>query len=593
MTTVSPEFDIESQLDNETEAPTAAAVQRRSEVTVEQLLYLAIALITAVMRLANLGRIPLSPSEAREALAVWGYWQPDGPLFDLVSPAYFSLTSLLVQFTGHHDVVMRLLPALAGIFVVLLPYWLRPYIGRLGALITSLLLALSPILVFTSRQAGGDMLALAAALLLVVAWLHYRDQGETKWLYTLAVAIGLGLTTSAVFYSALITLLIAIGLERLVGPTLFDNPQRPSAAERRTAVLVGAGVLLTTGTLFLWNPAGLGATAALLANWFGGFTLNATLPMWLNPILVLGRYEAAVLLLGTLCAAWATWQSHPIATFFAYWFIGGLLLILLQAGNLQNVLVLTLPGYLLIGMWTNHLFAQSHRLREGWTRWPLGGLLLVMALVVAKNLGRFARIQQYTPSDFSNLSLAIVCVIMSFIVIALVITWDPRAALQGITVPVLIILVVFNWGQAWRLGYTAANDPRERWIGETTDDDLKMTVALMSELANQTTRDARAASIFSSVDEPAVRWYLRDLPQVVYGTGAPSTGSYDFLITQSGEPQVDGNYVGTDFGYRRPDTEHFLDPLQALRWWLFYQSAQPIREERAVLWIRTDLLIQE
>jgi hypothetical protein len=47
-------------------------------LTLEHLLYGLILTAAAILRLANLGRVPLSPAEATEALAVWQLWRPVG-----------------------------------------------------------------------------------------------------------------------------------------------------------------------------------------------------------------------------------------------------------------------------------------------------------------------------------------------------------------------------------------------------------------------------------------------------------------------------------------------------------------------------------
>ena len=113
----------------------------------------------AIIRFVDLGKLPLSPVEAAEAWSVWQFWQPIGAGI-ATSPAYFSLTSMLLPLLGDKDAVMRLIPALFGLGIVLLPWLLRRQLGVIGALTTSLLLAVSPIQTIVSRTAGGDALAL-------------------------------------------------------------------------------------------------------------------------------------------------------------------------------------------------------------------------------------------------------------------------------------------------------------------------------------------------------------------------------------------------------------------------------------------------
>ena len=132
------------------------------------------------------------------------------------SPAYLTLTSLLMPFLGVSDVTARLVPALFGLGLVMLPWLLRDRLGQIGALLAAALFAVSPLYAAISRTAGGDAIALFAILLVTVASLRLRDGGSDIWLYTLAGALGLGLASSPLIYSGLITLAIAWFAQRLV-----------------------------------------------------------------------------------------------------------------------------------------------------------------------------------------------------------------------------------------------------------------------------------------------------------------------------------------------------------------------------------------
>ncbi len=107
-------------------------------LTVADGLFVCVLVLGAVMRFANLGRIPLSNAEAELALAVWRFWQPVSESITISSPAYFTLTSLLTQVLGFSDAAMRLVPALFGLGVVYLPWLLRERLGSAGALVVLL-----------------------------------------------------------------------------------------------------------------------------------------------------------------------------------------------------------------------------------------------------------------------------------------------------------------------------------------------------------------------------------------------------------------------------------------------------------------------
>ena len=130
-------------------------------LTLEHFLYLVTMGVALALRLYQLGAYPLAEPEAREALLAWNWVRGLPSLGIPRSPAYFSFTSLSFLLGGASEAVARLVPALVGASLTLLPLLFRDKLGRAEALLTSLFLALSAGLVAASRTADGTMLALA------------------------------------------------------------------------------------------------------------------------------------------------------------------------------------------------------------------------------------------------------------------------------------------------------------------------------------------------------------------------------------------------------------------------------------------------
>jgi hypothetical protein len=569
-------------------------------LTVEHGLYALVLVGAAVLRLVNLGLIPLSPAEAHEALAAWRLWQPAVLSAGLPaipeSAAYFSLTSLLLPILGSSDAVVRLVPAIFGLALVLLPWGLRPVIGAGGALVTSLLLAVSPVQAIAARTAGGDAIAVFAGLLLLVAWLRYQQEGRYRWFLTAVAAVALGLASAPLFYGLLLTLALAWLGQAYLGPALFEDeeglpqPTRwPEARRRRQAAFWGAAVLVAVSTMVFWYAPGLAATARLPAAWLTTFTWPSDLMSWIAPVLALGRYELPVIALGTAAVVWATWRGEPFPNFLVFWLTGALFLTLLQQGQMGNVLMLTLPGYLLVGWLAGAILGE----RGGWEKWLLLVGLLLVGAVVALNLAMHGRITLYQPEQppLTHVWLAILALALGGIFINLVAMRDGRAALQGALAAVLVCLLVYGWGTAWRLGHQSANDPRERWVGAATDDGVRLLAAALRDFSWRFTRSDRDLAIFAAVDEPALRWYLRDYPHLQVGHTLPHAPDQHVLITRRGDDLLPaGAYVSTSFPLARQETEHLLTATQSLRWWFFYESPVVIPREWVTVWLRADLV---
>ena len=63
-----------------------------------------------------------------------------------------------------------------------LPFFFRARLGRIGALLTSAMLAFSPTLLYFSRFARNDVIMAVWALGLVISMWRYLDEGKPRYL---------------------------------------------------------------------------------------------------------------------------------------------------------------------------------------------------------------------------------------------------------------------------------------------------------------------------------------------------------------------------------------------------------------------------
>jgi hypothetical protein len=145
---------------------------------------------------------------------------------------------------------------------------------------------------------------------------------------------------------------------------------------------------------------------------------------------------------------------------------------------------------------------------------------------------------------------------------------------------------------------SGANDPREHWVDTSTDDDLPMLAQILEEISWQGSGAARDLSVLSAVDTSAVRWYLREFPNVVFGGTVPPGSTQQAIITAAGEdvPNPGDDYMGTDLGLELVGATLPLGaPLtltDTLRWWIFHEHPAQLRDERIILWVRSDTLLR-
>jgi hypothetical protein len=329
-----------------------------------------------------------------------------------------------------------------------------------------------------------------------------------------------------------------------------------------------AAVFLAVASGFLLYPAGIGAALRLFPAWLAQFGLpagDASLAAGLlSPILALLRYEPAVFLLGIPAVVWA---------------------------------IALLPVYLLIGLFAAALTAGAF---EDWPdsrRATLGtaaGLLLLGMLLLAA-VGRFARLGLLTGANATLISLMTLAFVLAGLAVIAAMAWENPAVRRGAFLGVVLLLLFWQWGSAHQLSRLGANDPRERWVMAGTDDDVRVMVDLLARVSRQTANSDRDLTLFSAVDSPVLRWYLRDYENFDAGPTVPLGAQSAVVITAAdAEPGLPNDYFGADFGLEQREVAAAPGGLSdALKWWLFRESAAPVETERVVVWIRSDLATPE
>ncbi len=239
----------------------------------------AVILLGAILRFVDLGARPLHFDESEHAyfslgllhnLQHWGWcvglnnppagyscYQYD-PL--LHGPFQFHALALVYQLSqwlgapdnGVNTTTVRIAAALLGTVLVGLPYFLRDYLGKVGAWLASFLLAVSPSMVYFSRFAREDIYMACFTLLLVVAVARYIRQRSMHWLVLAAAGFALSYATSeatfltiAVFGSFLGALIVwEIGSKFPPGASAANSPAQSPGWRSFAPLAVGVYILL-------------------------------------------------------------------------------------------------------------------------------------------------------------------------------------------------------------------------------------------------------------------------------------------------------------------------------------------------------------
>ena len=166
------------------------------------LIFAVLAAAALILRLYGLGEMAVHHDESLHGFHAWlisiGEPHRHSPLmhgmflFEIVAGSFFLF--------GDNEFTMRLPMVLFGTVLVLVPLLLRRHIGNTGALLTAVLLALSPAIFYYGRFARNDIFMAVFALLIVVSMFKYMDTRRQVWLFVLAGVFALATSTKETAY---------------------------------------------------------------------------------------------------------------------------------------------------------------------------------------------------------------------------------------------------------------------------------------------------------------------------------------------------------------------------------------------------------
>src|SRR5512136_585664 len=119
----------------------------------EKALYLLFTLAAVFTRFYRLGDRVMSHDESLHTYFSWGLYVGRGfqhtPLMH--GPFLFHINALIYSLFGADDFTARISTALFGVALVALPWTLRRWLGRAGALVVSFMVLISPMIWYHAR----------------------------------------------------------------------------------------------------------------------------------------------------------------------------------------------------------------------------------------------------------------------------------------------------------------------------------------------------------------------------------------------------------------------------------------------------------
>lgn len=544
-------------------------------MTREVALWCAVALLASAPRMVRLDFL-LTNTEAATALTSLAVLQGEMAAFS--NPLSGWLLTLLFAIFGASEVSARLMPALSGVALCLLPILLRPQLGRTRALIFAMLLAISPTLWFVSREMGGAMLAWALAFAAHCAWRAHRPT-------LAAMALGALLATGQ---DAIPPLIVTVLASLIVTPL---DAVRFSA--RMAAIMLMAFIL--SATALLMRPSGLGDA-------FNGYVLWAQL-LWSGESASVGRLmlglvtSELVTLVGVAFALAAFLRSRIAARAEAAWLVwitAGFGLLVITAGRsaaLLTPLVIGMAG--LASAAYDTLFVSVQR----WASWQREGAIagIAFVLLIYAGLG----IWQYAGQGRSAwlISVAIAALLIIALIAAGSLSLDYGVPLRGVALAGVAVLSLYSLGAGIQMNHARPHNPAEPYRTEAAALGLKALQESIRLMSTRATGEPNALAVLVAGDAPAaLRWALRDQRSFDVSEDAGSPG---IVLTPAPErPRSAGNFIGTAYEVtaQAPLNEvrcvrllqGGFDCLSLARW-LAFRDVSSVRADLWLLWLRDDV----
>ena len=228
-------------------------------------------------------------------------------------PLQIELVALAINLFGDNDFVARLPYAIIGSLLVGLPYFLRDQLGRFGSFSISIMLMLSPSLLYFSRFGRNDIFMAFWTVSLFILMIRYIYDDKNYYLYLASAVLALMFCTKetsylVVFIIGSITLLIGL-------PDLLTCFWRRSKFKHLTGA-AGFFLLILCLTLPQWS-----ALSGLLQSSFGLTLINpndagigiAGTPHWGDQFVRLPVLEIALpvhIVIGSSLCILITYWNH-------------------------------------------------------------------------------------------------------------------------------------------------------------------------------------------------------------------------------------------------------------------------------------------
>jgi predicted membrane-bound mannosyltransferase/DNA-binding beta-propeller fold protein YncE len=180
----------------------------------ETLVFVIILILGILTRFSDLEPRVMSHDENSHVYYSWRLYKGDGyqhtPLTH--GPFLFHITALSYFLFGDNDTTARIPFALFSVAAIAFTWFFRRYLGKAGAIITALLLVISPYMLYYGRYVRNEAFVAFFGIVTIWAILRFLESGDIKYTYWLTGATVLHFTTKETSFIYTAQTLLFLGI---------------------------------------------------------------------------------------------------------------------------------------------------------------------------------------------------------------------------------------------------------------------------------------------------------------------------------------------------------------------------------------------
>jgi len=544
--------------------------------------------LAVILRFAGINGVPLTSTESANAVQAINLLEK-GFTPSIGQPLYIIYTSMFFWLFNATEYFARLIPAIAGILVVLTPLLFKNTLTDRSLLLLTAFLAIDPLLVGLSRFASGDVFALLS-LICVIGFIYNSKP------VLAGIAFGIGILSGPYFWAGMSILLITLVLIKFTGvdkktklvlmSILVDGKQgwmRFFISVILTFLILGSG--------FMSLPSGWQMAIRSIIEFFQGIASDPELPVKAFLTGTLG-YASLPLFCGLLIFIVQRINGKIIQrSSWLLFFVAAAFALLYTSRNIYFAIYFILPLWVYV---SRHLLDTFQLDRLDLIPYLIGTMVIITLIIFTySNLrGMYSGSYQIYPSEIQIAALIGGFVLVGLTLILIIWGWGLQLGINLLVSAFGLVLLVYSASTTLGIMGNKSSYYGEMTARETVIIDEKLITKTITDISKMEFQSHGGVTIdVVNFHKPSIDWALRNIRSVNHKSVINPAKITPMIITpDDGQVESSIGYRGQDFVWNRASDWKGMTGSDYLNW-LITRKTKYI-DEHLILWVRLDLFAE-